>query len=92
MKLKPIFTVSDHAMLRYLERTGRIDRAALEKEILSDRLVDAMKVGAATYKVDGLTFILKRRGQDCVVVTVLDNVRQHNTARDPDLIARASAL
>jgi hypothetical protein len=34
--------VGDHAIVRYLERTDRIDREALAREILSPRVVAAM--------------------------------------------------
>jgi hypothetical protein len=54
---KPI--VTEHAIFRYLERTGRIDPAAIAAEMLSPRVVDAIKVGARSVRDNGVTFILE---------------------------------
>lgn len=69
--------ISDHAMLRYLERTGRIDLAALEKEILTPDLITALKAGCTKFKVNGFTYILNKG----TVVTVVDNVRPRGPGR-----------
>jgi hypothetical protein len=64
--------ISDHAMLRYLERTGRIDMEALKKEILTPDLVSAVKLGANSFKVNGHTWLMEN-GR---VVTFLDNTKR----------------
>lgn len=80
--------VSEHAMFRYLERSGRLDRKALEQELLTPGLVAAVMSGALSYKVDGVTFVIKGD----TVVTVLDNARPANLTRDADLERRIAAL
>jgi hypothetical protein len=40
--------VSDHAIVRYLQWTGRINRAAIEREILSPRVISAATSDADT--------------------------------------------
>jgi hypothetical protein len=55
--------VTDHAVLRYLERTGRIDRQAIEQEILSPRVVAVARMtGGATRHYDPVadfTYVIK---------------------------------
>lgn len=53
--------VSEHALLRYLERVKGIDIAAAEKEILSDgvlKLVDQLG-GNGQYPADGFSVVMK---------------------------------
>ena len=64
--------VSEHALLRYLERTGRLDRAEIEKEILTPDLVAAIKLGANSFKVNGHTWLIEN-GR---VVTFLDGTKR----------------
>lgn len=70
----PVYTdygVSDHAIIRYLERTGRIDLESLRREILSDRTVELAKVlGDGRYPIpNGCIAVIKQK----TVVTVLVN-------------------
>jgi hypothetical protein len=61
--------VSDHAVVRYLERTGRVDTEAARAEI--NELVDGSeafkKVDGVWHSPTGMVFIV----EDCTVVTVL---------------------
>lgn len=66
MKQKP--GVSEHALFRFLERSGRVDMEALKREILSPTVEAAIRAGARSVKANGMTFIIDR-GQ---VVTVLN--------------------
>lgn len=70
------FDVSDHAIVRYLERTGRIDMKALRREILSDRTVELAKVlGDGRYPIpNGCLAVIKSK----TVVTVLVNGGEEN--------------
>lgn len=64
--------VTERAMLRYLERTGRIDLGKLKQEILSPKVVAAIKTGAASVQVNGMTFALGNN----TVVTVWPGARR----------------
>lgn len=57
--------VSDHAVLRYLERASGMDFAAVRHKLLTPNVVAAMKAGARAVKVDGGRLIIK----DDTVVT-----------------------
>ena len=68
---RDVIRVSDHALLRFIERAGGLDietlRAALEGSL--KRAVDATgKIGEseAVIFADGLRYVLR----DCVVVTI----------------------
>jgi len=50
--------VTDHAVLRYIERKYGFDIDAIRKEMLTPQVKAAMKVGAKGIKVDGGTFKL----------------------------------
>jgi len=64
--------VSDHAVLRYLERRYKTDVEAIRQEILTPCRVAAIKAGASQITVAGLTFKIS----DGVITTILKrNVR-----------------
>jgi hypothetical protein len=69
--------VSDHAVLRYLERTGRVDLDTIRQEILTPNLVTAVKAGVTKYKVNGFTFII----ENGIVVTVVDSLQKIGPGR-----------
>lgn len=61
--------VSEHALLRYLERVKGIDLDAVRDEILDGRRSSIRQLGSCKFKTgDGLTIVVKDR----VVVTVMD--------------------
>lgn len=62
--------VSDHAVLRYLERVGGFDIAALRAEI-ADRVDPAAQIGASGIVIDGFTFIIRHGAMGPVVTTVV---------------------
>lgn len=60
--------VSDHAIVRYLERVACIPRSSIEREILSPELEDVVKqLGDGTYPVNGFRVVV----EDNTVVTIL---------------------
>ena len=63
-------TLSDHALIRYMERRYGIDFEPYRKEIMTSFNISAIKQGAGTIKVNGLS--LKVR--DKCIVTVLNGV------------------
>jgi predicted RNase H-like nuclease (RuvC/YqgF family) len=64
---EPILT--DHALVRYLERVKGIDIAQMKKEILNDKLRELIgTLGNGKFPCDGFTAIVK----DNQVITILD--------------------
>lgn len=63
-------TVSEHAIVRYLERSGRIVRSEIEAEMISDELVAAIREGNTSYE-DERGFKFKLNAKSFVVTTVL---------------------
>ena len=60
--------VSDHALLRYLQKRFNFDLDELRNEILTPDRIAAIETGAHKISVDGLGFIVKEK----TVVTVVD--------------------
>jgi len=48
--------VSDHAVLRYIERTKGYDVEAVRREILTPEVCAALRAGASAYTVNGVSF------------------------------------
>lgn len=51
-------TMTDHALLRYMERCHGIDVAAMKAELLSDALVGAIRAGATAMQTPEGTFVI----------------------------------
>lgn len=51
-------TITDHALLRYMERVHGIDVSKLKAELLSDALVSAIKAGATAMQTPEGTFVI----------------------------------
>jgi hypothetical protein len=62
--------VSDHAIVRYLERIGGFDIEKLRREIAT-RLQPAADAGAGAVVIEGHSFLIDHDERDPVVVTVL---------------------
>lgn len=60
--------VSDHAVVRYLERRKGMDIEAIRNEILSDKVRSAINMNASSITIEGSKFIIK----EGTVVAVLD--------------------
>lgn len=63
--------ISDHAILRYLERVGGFEIERLRKQ-LEVRLSRTAVPGAASVLIDGYRYLLKIGPTGLVVVTVLE--------------------
>jgi hypothetical protein len=59
--------ITDHALLRYVERVFGIDVDAVRREILTDGVARCIELGASTITVDGIQFRVKDRS----IVTVI---------------------
>lgn len=64
--------ISDHALLRYIERVQGFDLDPLRKAI-ADIVTLPASAGASTTTVDGYTYCFVDRGPDVVVTTILFN-------------------
>lgn len=51
-------TITDHALLRYMERMHGIDIAALKADLLTEALVGAIKAGATAMQTTEGTFVI----------------------------------
>ncbi len=60
--------LSDHALIRYLERVWGIDMDTVREEILTPPVVDAIRAGASSVRVNGAMLIVENK----CVVTALD--------------------
>lgn len=51
--------VTDHALVRYLERVKGIDTNRLRSSILTPKLCDAASAGASAIQLDGMIYCIK---------------------------------
>ncbi len=71
----PKVIVSDHAILRYLERLGGFNIEGLRQQI-SERLQAAADAGAEGVVIDGHSFLISKNEAGApVVVTVIKKTR-----------------
>lgn len=54
--------VSDHALVRYLERVKNINIEDIKKEILTPEREEYIRTGATAINCDGVEFIISRDG------------------------------
>ena len=59
--------ITDHALLRYVERVFGIDVDAVRRQILTDGIAKCIELGASTITVNGIQFRVKDRS----IVTVI---------------------
>jgi predicted nuclease with TOPRIM domain len=59
--------ITDHALLRYVERVFGIDVDAVRRQILTDGVAKCIELGASTITVNGIQFRVKDRS----IVTVI---------------------
>lgn len=71
------YPISDHAILRWLERVHRMDIEAIKKEILTPDRMAAVKLGAHRIKTGDYTIIIA----DNTVVTVLSKEQLREDTR-----------
>lgn len=65
-KFRP--SVSDHALLRYIERINGFDIEGLRARIMTPGLLSALRSGAARYTEHDTTYLLR----DNTVITIVD--------------------
>ena len=61
-------TISEHALLRYLERVSKVDTEAVKKDIITPELIKMVETlgGNGKYLVDNITLVMR----DYVVTTI----------------------
>lgn len=69
MKKRPV-EVSDHAVLRYLERVGGFNIEGLRKAI-ANRVTTSAPDGACSIVIDGFRFIIREDGSTRVITTIM---------------------
>ena len=68
--MKPGVYITDHAVLRYLERAHGLDVDAVCRH-LAGRLTTGARLGAVGVTIDNVKFVLKRDAETVSAVTVL---------------------
>ncbi len=66
--------ITDHALLRYVERVFGIDVDAVRREILTDGVAKCIELGASTITVNGIQFRVKDRS---IVTVIGSNQKTH---------------
>jgi hypothetical protein len=66
--------VSDHAVLRYLERVGGFDIERLRSEIAA-RVAVLRKADSLYVRLDGVSFVIRDEGAGPIVTTALGKTK-----------------
>ena len=72
--------MSDHALLRFMERTMGLDVEGLRVRLMTEDVKSAIRMGASTVTVEGIRFKI----QDNAIVTVLDKPDRKKMPKDRD--------
>ena len=84
MKVRP---VTDHALLRYIERVAGVDLDALCEAIVTPEVRAAITAKARTYRTPEATYVIKG-GQ---IVTILGpGMKPHHKANRPEIVWEAA--
>jgi hypothetical protein len=81
--MKHPVTITEHALLRYLERIWEIDLDALRTRLATD-IQAAAALGAKSYTTNGATFIFERNhitGGIVVATVVTDKMHRRTNSR-----------
>lgn len=80
--------ISDHALLRYIQRIHKIDVDALRQSIMTPAIVAGIKAGASTISVAGASFKVANN----VIVTVLEKAAEPRLQNPKKARDRAPSL
>lgn len=80
MAKQPKVIVSEHAILRYVERILGLDLVQLKSK-LERQVAEAARIGATSFTDNGATFIFEKTpdGSICVVTVLTDKMRRGGT-------------
>lgn len=73
--------ISDHAVLRYLERVGGLEVEKLRRDIEA-RIARTIVPGASAVIVDGYRWVVRNSETETIVVTVIEHATGYHT--DPE--------
>lgn len=73
-------TITDHAVLRYLERVGGFDIARLRASMAA-KITTAHVPGAAYVNIDGVSFAVRDNDGQSVVTTALTGTKARKPRR-----------
>ena len=82
MSKSPSIIVSDHALMRYLDRHHGLDVEKYRREVL-DLVTAPIAVGASTFAIEGVCFAFKRNmgdGKVHVATTLTRRTHQHKNS------------
>ncbi|RJG46461.1 hypothetical protein [Mesorhizobium sp. DCY119] len=68
--MKPPIRVTDHAVLRYLERAHGLDVEAVRNHLAS-RVTNGVRLGAIGVTIENVKLVIKRHADSVSVVTAL---------------------
>lgn len=68
--MNPPVRVTDHAVLRYLERAHGLDVAAVRRH-LAGKVLTGARLGAVGVTIENVKLVLRERGGEVFVVTAL---------------------
>ena len=85
---KPRLRISDHAVIRHLERVGGFDIEGL-RMALARRLEEPVRLGASAVTIDGFTYCVVQDPGGPVIATVLDRNATQAHWSDPSTRRRA---
>lgn len=71
--------VTDHALVRFLERAGGFEMEKLRSEI-AKKIYRSVPEGASGIKIDGVHFVIVLDGDERVVTTVMEGDWVNNGA------------
>lgn len=66
--------MTDHALLRYIERVYKVDVEKIRDDAVTDMVKAAIAAGANVIHIDGVKFLIKNG----VIVTTYDNTMNIN--------------
>jgi hypothetical protein len=77
----PKLTISDHAVLRYLERVGGFDIDRLRRS-MTDKIRAVHVPGANRVTIDGIVFTVRDHEDRSVITTTMSNTKNHCPRRN----------
>jgi len=83
--------ISDHALIRYMERVQELDVDSLKDDILKRNpgLLSAINSNATAFTVDGVTFVMKNKIVTSVIEGSSQGSRNMHIQRDKNFETRS---
>lgn len=91
LRVSPEPRMSEHALLRYIERVYGVDVEAVRAEVMSPAIVAALKTGATAVTVKGVKMLAKDGTIVTVVTDEMKNSGKHKRTREYEIDDEAAA-